>query len=140
MGEQVVNWPADIFQPFYWMLISTPQFIQAKPEVLIRMFRALARAEEFVRQHPEAAKEITARRLAMPLDYVEHFWRREEYALKMDQRILMAMEDEARWAMRHNLTDKKDIPNYLDYLYLEPMAAVKPGAVKLMAREKKPHQ
>ena len=140
MGEEVVSWPGQIYQSYYWMLISTPQFIQAKPEVLIRMFRALARAEEFVKQHPGAAKEITARRIAMPLDYMEYCLSVEKYELKMGQRVLMAMEDEARWAIRHNLTDKKDIPNYLDYLYLEPMAAVKPGAVKLMAREKKPNQ
>ena len=140
MGEQVVSWPGQMYQPYNWMLVTTPQFIQSKPEVLIRMFRALARADDFVRQHPGAAKEITARRIAMPLDYLEYCWSGEEYELKMNQRILMGMEEEARWAIRHNLTDKKEIPNYLDYFYLDPLAAAKPGGVQLITWRKKPNQ
>lgn len=140
MGEQVLIWPAQVYQPYFWMLLTTTQLIQDNPEVLIRLFRALARAEEFVKQHPGAAKDITTRHLNNPLDFIENVWPMVEYALRMDQRILMAVEDEARWAIRHNLTHKKDMPNYLEYLYLEPLAAAKPGAVQLMTWEKKPNQ
>jgi len=64
----------------------------------------------------------------------------ETYALSLDQRILMTMEDEARWAIRHNLTANKNTPNYLDYFYLESLAAAKPGGVQLMTWRKKPIQ
>ena len=39
----------------------------------------------------------------------------------LDQTILMSLEDEARWAMREGLTDKKEIPNYLDFIYVDAL-------------------
>jgi NitT/TauT family transport system substrate-binding protein len=140
MGEHVVIWPGQVYQTFPWMLVTTTQFIQAKPEVLTRMFQALAQAEDFVKKDPAAAKDITARRIDLPMDYVNHFWTTEEYELKMDQHVLMAMEDEGRWAIRQNFPGKKELPNYIDYLYLAPLAAAQPGAVSLMTWEKKPNQ
>jgi NitT/TauT family transport system substrate-binding protein len=39
------------------------------------------------------------------------------------------MEAEAQWMIRNNLTPKREMPNYLDMIYLKGLEAVKPGAV-----------
>ncbi len=52
--------------------------------------------------------------------------------LMLDQTILMSLEDEARWAMREGLTDKKEIPNYLDFIYVDALEQVKPETVTII--------
>jgi NitT/TauT family transport system substrate-binding protein len=39
------------------------------------------------------------------------------------------MEDEARWRIENNLTDKTAVPNYLDFMYFGGLQAVKPEAI-----------
>jgi NitT/TauT family transport system substrate-binding protein len=42
------------------------------------------------------------------------------------------MEDEARWMIKNKLTTEKNIPDFLDYIYLDGMKAVKPEAVSII--------
>jgi NitT/TauT family transport system substrate-binding protein len=45
---------------------------------------------------------------------------------------LIAFEDQARWRIKNNLTDKKDVPNYLNFIYLDALEGVKPEAVTII--------
>jgi hypothetical protein len=38
---------------------------------------------------------------------------------------------EARWAIRNRLTDASKVPNYLGYVHIDAMKAVKPEAVQI---------
>jgi NitT/TauT family transport system substrate-binding protein len=50
----------------------------------------------------------------------------------LDQTILITLEDEARWAIREGLIDKKEIPNYLDFIYMDLLENVKPEAITII--------
>ena len=39
----------------------------------------------------------------------------KRYPLFLDQSLLLAMEDEARWLIDNRLTDQTKVPDYLDY-------------------------
>jgi NitT/TauT family transport system substrate-binding protein len=42
------------------------------------------------------------------------------------------MEDEARWMIRNQFTSEKQVPDFLDYLYLDGLQSVKPEAVNII--------
>jgi NitT/TauT family transport system substrate-binding protein len=42
------------------------------------------------------------------------------------------MEDEARWMINNNLTAENQVPNFLDYIYMDGLETVKPGAVNMI--------
>jgi hypothetical protein len=42
------------------------------------------------------------------------------------------MEDEARWMMRHKLTEQTRLPDFLDYFYVAPLAKVVPQKVQII--------
>jgi NitT/TauT family transport system substrate-binding protein len=42
------------------------------------------------------------------------------------------MEDEARWAMRRRLTERKEMPNYLRFIHWESLERIKPEAVRII--------
>jgi len=42
------------------------------------------------------------------------------------------MEDEVRWMIKKNLTNEKNTPDFLDYIYADALEAVKHGAVNII--------
>lgn len=55
-------------------------------------------------------------------------WDKNQFSLSLDQSLILAMEDEARWMIKNNLTNEKNVPNFLDYIYEDGLKAVKPEA------------
>jgi NitT/TauT family transport system substrate-binding protein len=130
--DETVSWPGQGGQKYYWLLVTTNQLIQARPGVLERLFRALKRAEIFIKNHKEESIGIVAAYIRTPPAVLKSFWSKYEYALSLDQALLIAMEDEARWMMRHKLTHQTGLPNYLDYFHVDPLAKVDPKAMRLI--------
>ena len=54
------------------------------------------------------------------------------HVVSLEQQLLLTLEDEARWTISEGLADKKEVPNYLDFIYLEGLEAVKPEAVTIL--------
>jgi NitT/TauT family transport system substrate-binding protein len=46
--------------------------------------------------------------------------------------MLILFEDQARWRIKEGLSDATEVPNYLDYIYLDALEKVKPEAVGIM--------
>ena len=132
LGDRVVSWPGQNGQQFYNILVSRDQFIKAKPEALVRLFRALDRAAAFVKQNKDEALEITAQQLKVDASVLKDQWIGSKYELSLDQSLLIAMEDKARWMINHKLTEQTRLPDFLDYFYVEPLAKVDPKAVRLI--------
>lgn len=42
------------------------------------------------------------------------------------------MEDEARWMIKNNLTSEKQVPDCMNYVYVDGLKAVKPEAVNII--------
>ena len=68
----------------------------------------------------------------------DRYWvsKAEEYIIhhsfSLDQSLITAMEDEARWMIKNNLTTEKQVPDFLNYIYVDGLKAVKPGAVNII--------
>ena len=64
--------------------------------------------------------------------YLEIIWQRYQFSLSLDQSLILAMEDEAMWMIKNNLTAEKNVPNFLDYIYEDGLKAIKPEAVEII--------
>ncbi len=52
--------------------------------------------------------------------------------MALDQGLILALEDETRWATSNGLSPPHPMPNFLDYLYLDALEAVAPAAVTVI--------
>jgi len=52
--------------------------------------------------------------------------------LLLDQTMLISLEDIARWAIKEGLTGKNEVPNYLNFIYINTLEAIKPIAVTII--------
>lgn len=119
---------------YLWMenLIALNSFIKTKPEVLKRILCALIRAKGFENKFPDQAIKLIAKKMGVSESEISTLWRDLNLKVSLEQAILLTLEDKAQWAINNKLTDKTKIPNYLDFIYLDGLKAVKPEAVTII--------
>ena len=122
----------DIYTSIY-NIVAKQAFIRQNPEKVVKLLRALTRAEEFVGQHPVEAQKIVADFNDMGMALVRDVWANQDFRVTLDQSLLLEMEDETKWAIRNQLAGGvTKIPNYLDFIYLDGLASVKPKAINIL--------
>ena len=108
------------------------EYVKDNPEKIKKFLRALLKAEAFTREQPEKAKRIVAEFTNADMTILEETWDILNFRLTLDQVLVTNIEDETRWAIKQRLTTRRDMPNYLDYIYLDGLLAVKPVAVRII--------
>lgn len=109
---------------------SPKSFIQSHPQAIKRFLSAIKDAEIFSKEHASEAQKIVTKRMHLDEDFVGKIWRDFSFELFLDQDILTSMEDEARWNMKQQ-ADKKQIPDYRDFIASDGLRAVAPEAITL---------
>lgn len=132
LGANAVVWSAQSSQPLYSQVISTNEWITTHPELISRLLKSLAEAEEYVNNHPAEAKSIVQKWLNLDAEYMSTVWQQNRFSLSLDQSLITAMEDEARWMITNNLTTEKQVPNFLDYIHEDELRAIKPESVNII--------
>jgi NitT/TauT family transport system substrate-binding protein len=132
MGTGAVEWPAQEGQDFYWLLVSREAVIKNRKPSLEKLFRALNQAADFIRQQPAAAGAIMSQWTKEPLSDLQTGKYPIRHELALDQGLLLAMEDQARWMINNKLTNRTQVPNYLNYIDPKALLKVDPKGVRLV--------
>jgi ABC-type nitrate/sulfonate/bicarbonate transport system substrate-binding protein len=132
LGKNVVSWPIQGRDDYYFLLITSEAFLLRSPATAEKMLRALIDAEGFADKRPEEAQRIIESRNKYPPGDVQLRLARSRLKVRLDQALLTLMEAEAQWMIRNKLTSKKEMPNYLDMIYLKGLETVKPEAVGII--------
>jgi NitT/TauT family transport system substrate-binding protein len=105
-------------------------FVLKNPDTVKRFLRAMIKAEGFVANHADEAQSIMSAGTKTDIDLVREVWNGFRYRVALDQTLLITLEDEARWAMKHKLTEKTVMPDFRNYIHLDSLRAVKAEAVR----------
>jgi ABC-type nitrate/sulfonate/bicarbonate transport system substrate-binding protein len=132
LGKNVESWPLQGRDNYYYLLITTDAFLRRSPATAEKMLRALIDAEEFAGKQPEEAQRIIEAKLKFRPGDVQLLLAKSTLKVRLDQGLLTLMEAEAQWMIGNNLTSKRQMPNYLDMVYLKGLETVKPEAVGII--------
>lgn len=132
LGADAIFWPAQSSQPIFGLIVATNEWIEKHPDLVRRFLESLAQAEDYIVRHPAEAQTIVQKQLNMDASYMKTVWSQNRFALSLDQSLVLAMEDEARWMMINNLTTEKQLPNFLDYIHEHNLRSIKPEAVNII--------
>ncbi len=113
-------------------LVAHDKFIRENPEAIRKMLRAFIRAEQFLKQNRRKSLEMIAKLHGVDKENLENEWDDYTFELSLYQSLLITLEAEARWAIKTGLTDKKEVPNYLNYIYLNALDELKPQALTII--------
>ena len=132
MGDQAVLIRLQSSQPAYALAVARNDWLAGHRALLIRSLKAIVQAEEYVVNHPAEARAIVQKRLNYDAEFINSVWSENQFSLSLDQSLITAMEDEARWMIKNNLTAGKTVPDFGNYIYVDALKAVKPEAVNII--------
>ena len=130
LGDNAISWPGG--QSFYFVLITKEDWIENNPAAAERFMKSLLEAEDYIKDNSEESKEFVKDRFDYESDYIDYSWPKHEFAVILEQAMLISLEDQARWRIQNKLTDATEVPNYLDYIYMDALEEIKPEAVTII--------
>jgi len=113
-------------------IVAKREFIHANPGKVEKLLRALVSADDFIMENPAAAQKIVAEYNRMDAEMLREMWADNKYRVSLEQSLIMALEDESEWAIKHGLTSAGKVPNFLDFVYFDGLTSVKPSAVRIL--------
>jgi len=114
-------------------LVGNRGFIKEKPEVIKKILKALLKAEALIRDNSEEAEKAVTTQLGKEREKeVIDDWNIYQFDVSLEQSLIITLEDIARWAVKSGLTQKKGIPNYLDFIYSEALDGIDPDSVTII--------
>ncbi len=117
-------------EDFYF--VANRDFVKNNPQALKRFLQAIDKGQQYIKENKKKSIALVSRRLQADHELTASIWGDFSYQLLLDQTILSALEDEARWAIRNKLTDKQEVPNYLEFIHIDSLEQVRPEAVTII--------
>lgn len=134
MGNKVLVLPSGGMYRKDFYFVARKDFIEKKPDAVRRFLRAIKKGINYLQNNRDEAIFIVGKRLNIDREVVDATWDELRFTLYLDQSIVISLEDEARWAIRNNITNAKKVPNYLDYIHSDALKAVDARAVKMAGK------
>ena len=132
LGEKVNIWPGQSQQDFYFLLLTKEAWLKQHPASIKALLKSFLQAEQFVKKNEREAKRLLKVRDKYDIDYLDYVWPGLNFTVKLPQPLLLAMEDQAEWRIENKLTNKSQVPNYLNYIYFDGLVNLKPEAVTII--------
>ena len=112
--------------------VGRSEFLKGHANAMEKLVRAMLKAEQFMRSHPEETLNLVAEWLKIDIDALRPTWKQYDFRINLLQSHLITLEDEARWAMARGYAAKGPVPNFLPHLYLDALLAVQPERVTVL--------
>ena len=107
-------------------------FAKDHPEILKKLLSAIDRAAGFIEDNKEKSQELIAKNFNFDKEIVRAAWNDFGFNISLDQALLISWDEIARWTIENKFTNSKKIPNYLDFIYLNALGAVKPESITII--------
>ncbi len=130
LGDNAVSW--SVVESFYFVLLTKEDWIENNPAAAKRFMKSVLEAEDYIKDNSEESKEFIKNRFDYESSYIDYSWPNQEFAVMLEQAMLITFEDQTRWRINQGLTDATEVPNYLDYIYIDALEEVKPEAIGII--------
>jgi sulfonate transport system substrate-binding protein len=132
LGEKARTFYAEKLYTEMFCLVAGQDFVAHHPGAVRKVLRALIKAEVFAKEHPEESRRLVADFVKVDQPVIDKIWDLYGLQVTLDQALLVNLEDQSRWAVERRLTPRSDIPDYLDFIYIDGLSGVKSQAVRIL--------
>jgi NitT/TauT family transport system substrate-binding protein len=132
LPNDTVVWSVQSSQLLDMVVSAKNDWIRQHPDLTTRFLKSLSEAEDYSANHPSGAQTIVQKQLNITNSVMTEKWASHEFSLSLDQSLVLAMQDEARWMISSNLTNATAIPNFLNYIYVKGLETARPSAVNVL--------
>ncbi len=129
LGENPIIFEGGNVYTETFSIVALRTTIMEQPEKVQALLSRLLQAEAKIKENSEAAQEIVSRRTGMSLEVLKEIWNDFKFEVVLDPVLVNMMEQQARWAMDTGKSSEKPLPNFRDYIQLEPLRSLKPNGI-----------
>ena len=131
LGDKIIIFEEPGLYQKTYSLVAFNKFIEENPQIIKKVLRALVKAEDFVKEHPEESIKVISEITNTLESEVAANWSNYDFAVSIDQAFLFGLDEHAAWAISEKFVNASAMPNYLDYIHTASLKEVKPGALKI---------
>jgi NitT/TauT family transport system substrate-binding protein len=132
MGDRVQVFYGEDVYAFRLILAGRPGWIDSHPDAVRSVLKALIAATNSIQAKPEQARKVVGPMIGMDDAILAQLFDPEDFAVSLDQAMLLALDDQTRWAMKEHFIIRQPMPNYLDAMRYNYLKSVLPDAVTLV--------
>jgi NitT/TauT family transport system substrate-binding protein len=114
------------------LIVGRRGFGTERPETARRVLRALLRAEALFLERPAEARSLVAAAMLGAPGQIDQMLRQFDFRVRLDQSLLVLMEEEARWVHRTGKATRQGASSFLETMEPAPLLAVMPERVGLI--------
>jgi len=103
-----------------------------QPEEMRRMLAAIVRATRLIHTDTDRSIGAIARVLGLSASTVRADMRSADFVVVLNQSLIILLEDQARWAIKRGIVEAGEVPNFLEFIHADALAAVQPDAVSVI--------
>jgi NitT/TauT family transport system substrate-binding protein len=130
LPNNTIIWSVQSDQLAYVLISCSNDWTIQHPNTIVRFLKALSQAQVYLTNNRASGEAIVEKQLNTTIS--RETWSDNQIGLSLDQSLVVAMQDEAQWLINNNLTNATDVPNLINYIYLDGLNSVKPGAVNII--------
>lgn len=131
LGDDALVLPNPRVYTQHFNLVSTRSVVAARRPDVMKVLRALARAQQFIREQPDAAMQMLARRLNLDSAAALTLVKEQDYRLRLDQSLVSTLSRQLRWAVREgHVKADAEMPNPLRMIEPALLREAVPSAVE----------
>lgn len=132
LGPNAILWCVQSGQLLYSNIIAKDEWITKNTNLVKSFLRSLSQSEEYIINNSSKAKNSIQQHLDLDISYMDIVWTQNQFGLSLEQSLVFAMEDEARWMIANNLINQEQIPYFLDFIDESALGAIRPEAVNII--------
>lgn len=131
LGTDGITFHGGSIYTYTFNIAAAKHLVSTDPQALEAFLRGLKEAEQFAKQNPTQAIDIVASATQLDTDLLKELWGSFTFRLSLEQTLLIGMENQAKWAIKENLVERKTLPNFLKSIYFNGLQAVSPASVSI---------
>lgn len=132
MGKRIQVFYGEDIYAFRFILVGKPAYIDSHPQEVNKVLRALVAANQTIQANPAQARRSLGHALKIDDATMAQMFNPQDYRVSLDQAMLLALDDQSRWAMQKGLVETRPMPNYLDFMKYQNLESVLPTAVTMV--------
>ncbi|MBP7096404.1 MAG: ABC transporter substrate-binding protein [Spirochaetia bacterium] len=113
-------------------LAAMAEDLEKRPDVYVRLLRALARAEAWLKNNPDEAFELVTGRYGLDPAVSRPLWYPDVFGVRLDQALIRDMENMARWQVETGLAPSEAMPDALALFDFRPLEKLDPKRVTII--------
>lgn len=117
-----------------WNIVAAQDFAEKNPEPIKKFLSAISKANKFIEEHNAEAHEVCSRYIGTESLLFKREWSDYFFTMKLDQSLLLNLEDQARWISEKEGASEGKAHNFLDNINATGLRAVQSEAVRIIGK------